>query len=147
MASIRDSLLTTLVSRINAISGITGQLRGSYQTLTQPVVGIVVPVGEDKRLANNNTYDANYRCEVMIIVRQEDAQADTDDSNPFRYLDRMITEVEKVVHTPDSWGVSPDYTDVEITGHEVDEPTDENEYVARLFITFTYRHDYQDPES
>jgi hypothetical protein len=57
----------------------------------------------------------------------------------------MVTEVEKAIHTPDSWGIDPDYTDVSITGHEVDDPTDDNEFVARVGITFQYRHDYQDP--
>lgn len=147
MGSQRDTLLTTLVTRIDGISGITAQLRSSRQTVSDAVVAIVYPDSEDKELANSNTYLATYRCGVLIIVREEDADAVTDASNPYRYLDRMVTEVEKVIHTPDAWGVDPDYTDVQITGHEVDDPTDDNEFMARLLVEFKYRHDYQDPSA
>ncbi len=147
MASQRDVLLTTLVTRINAISGISASLRSSHQEVDSAVVAIVYPDSEDKRLANNNTYDATLRVGVMLIVRQEDADADLDDSNPYRYLDRMLVKVEKVIHNPDSWGINPDYTDVEMTGFEVEDPTDDNEFVTRLWIKIDYRHDYQDPEA
>ena len=145
MGSQRDTLLTTLVTRVNGIDGVTGQLRNSRQAVTDAVVAIVYPESEDKQLANSNTYDATFRCVVLVIVREEDADAVTDDSNPYRYLDRMVMEVERAVHTPDTWGVDPDYTDVLVTGHEVEDPTDDNEFVARVFIEFRYRHDYQDP--
>jgi len=145
VGSQRDTLLTTLVTRVNGIDGVTGQLRNSKQTVTDAVVAIVYPESEDKQLANSNTYDATFRCVVLVIVREEDADAVTDDSNPYRYLDRMVMEVERAVHTPDTWGVDPDYTDVLVTGHEVEDPTDDNEFVARVFIEFRYRHDYQDP--
>lgn len=133
------------MSRLDAISGISAVLRSDRTNVTQPVVCIVYPDSEDKRLANSNTYDATYRVEVMVIVRQEDADAVTDAGNPYRYLDRMVTQVEAAVHTPDSWGIDPDYTDVMVTGHEVQDPSEDNEHAARVFIEFRYRHDYQDP--
>lgn len=147
MASQRDVLLTTLVTRLDGLSGISATLRNSSQTVTAAVLAIVYPDNEDKRLANSNTYDATYSVEVMVIVREEDADAVTDGGNPYRYLDRMVTKVEQAIHTPDSWGIDPDYTDVQITGHQVEDPTDDNEFVARVFVEFRYRHDYQDPEA
>ena len=84
---------------------------------------------------------------MLLIVRQEDADSDLDASNPYRYLDRQLVKVEKVIHNPDSWGIDPDYTDVEMTGFEVEDPSDDNEFMCRLFITFQYRHDYQNPEA
>ena len=147
MASIRDTLLTTLVTRINAISGITCVLRSRSNTVSDAVMAIVYPDSEDTHLANAYAYNASLRCEVLLIVRAEDADPSLDASNEYRYLDRMLVAVQKVIHTPDSWGVSPAFTDVEMTGHVVEDPSEENEMMARLSITFTYRHNYQDPES
>jgi hypothetical protein len=146
VASIRDTLLTTLVTRIDAIDGVSCVLRSSRNEATSAVAVIVYPDGEDKELATNDQYQATYRVEALIIVREEDASEALDDSNPYRYIDRMITAIEKVVHTPDSWGIDPDYTDVVVGGHAVEDPSEDNELMARIFITFTYRHNYQDPE-
>lgn len=145
MGSIRDTLMNTLVTRINAISGISCALRSRSNTVDSAVTAIVYPDSEDTRLANAYAYDASLRVEVLLIVRAEDASADVDASNEYRYLDRMLVEVQKVVHTPDSWGASPTFTDVEMTGHVVEDPSEDNELMARLSIQFTYRHNYQDP--
>lgn len=147
MPSQRDTLLTTLVTRLDSIAGISAVLRSDRTNVNAAVVAIVYPDSEDKRLANSNTYDATYRVEVMVVVRQEDADGVTDGGNPYRYLDRMVTLIESAVHTPDSWGIDPDYTDVMVTGHEVQDPSEDNEHAARVFIEFRYRHDYQDPSA
>jgi len=147
MGSIRDGLLTTLVSRIDNISGVTCSLRSRANTISDAVTCIVYPDSEDTRLANAYAYDATLRCEVLIIVRAENATELTDGGNEYRYLDRMLVEVQKVVHTPDSWGSAPSFTDVEMTGHVMEDPSEENELSARLSVTFTYRHNYQDPTS
>lgn len=145
MASIRDSILTTLVTRLSSIPGWTSALRSGENPITGPVCAIVYPVGETKRLANSQAYDCSYRVEVAIVCRSEDASPSLDGGNPFRYLDRMLTEAEKRIHAPDSWGMDPAFTDVQIDGHEVLDPTEDNELLVRLLLTFRYRHDYQDP--
>tara|TARA_R110000796_G_scaffold229663_2_gene347055 strand:+ start:814 stop:1257 length:444 start_codon:yes stop_codon:yes gene_type:complete len=145
MASIRDNLVTTLVARIDAVDGFTGYLRDQRNQATTPVVCIVAPDSEDKQLATNGEYNCTYRCEVVIVAREEDADDEIDGGNSFRYLDRLITQVEMLIHNPDSWGVSPDYTDVQITGSEVADPDESNELYARVFVQWSYRHDYQDP--
>ena len=65
----------------------------------------------------------------------------------FTYLDRMVVEVEKAVHTPDEWSVVPSFERLTVTGHEVSDPDEGNELGALIFIEFKYRHDYQDPEA
>lgn len=145
MPSIRDGLLTALVARVDGITGISAELRGARNTMPSKVHAVVFPLGEDKDLANSHSYLANYQVGIALTVRREDADATLDGGNPYRYLDRQVTAVEQVIHAPDSWGVSPDFTDVVVTGHEVEEPTETNEYQAVISLRFTYQHDYQDP--
>lgn len=148
MASIRDNILTALVTRLDAITGWTTQLRGSVNIAgDNGVVAIVAFVSEDKRLAASTVYTATMQVEVLITGRAEDADATADDGNPYRYLDRLVVLAEKAIHTPDSWGVTPDFTDVVVTGHEVLDPSESNEVAAVLRLQFTYRHDYQNPEA
>jgi hypothetical protein len=151
MTSIRYQLLNELVARVDAITDVGCVLRNITNQVDQAVMCIAYPEGEEMQLANTNSYNASFRVEVMVIVRVEDADDTLDgdgtagSANPYRYIDRMLTEVQKVVHTPDQWGTVPDFTDVAMTGHVVEDPTEANELEARLFIEFSYRHDYQNP--
>jgi hypothetical protein len=147
VTSIRLGIALALQARLAAITGWSAALRGGETTVSGPVVAIVVPTGEEKNLANSNSYDARYRLEVVVVARAENADPVTDGGNGYRYLDRLIVEVERVVHDPDSWGLTPAFTDVQVDGHEVADPTEDNELMARVFLTFRYRHDYQDPEA
>lgn len=136
-----------LQQRLAAISGWVAVLRGSETSIQAPIVAIVVPIGEEKNLANSQSYDARWRLEVVLVARAENADPSLDGGNAYRYLDRLVVEVERVVHDPDSWGFSPTFTDVQVDGHEVLDPDENNEVVGRVFMTFRYRHDYQDPEA
>lgn len=144
MTTIRMTIMQALVARIDAITGWSAALRGTSNDIDAAVFGIVYPVSEDKQLANSAEYDATLRVEVAIIVRTEDV-TDQQEFNPYIMLDERVAQVEQVVHAPDSWGISPAFTDVVVTGHTVEDPTEENELMARVFITFRYRHDYQNP--
>jgi hypothetical protein len=147
MASIRDNILGALVTRLATISGWDVQLRGAVNTADAAVKAVVLFVAEDKRLANNEHYVCTMQVAVFLTARAEDAHPTTDAGNPYRYLDRLVVLAEKKIHDPDSWGLNPDFTDVVVNGHDVSDPTEENEVTALMRLTFTYRHDYQDPEA
>lgn len=145
--TIRDTLLTTFVARLDAITDVSAALRTTVNNVPNPVHCIVYPEGEDKSLRSHQQYQCTFRVEVLVVVREEDADATLDGGNAYRYLDRMVGEVEKVLHAPDSWGLDPDYTDMWTTGHVVEDPSDQNELMARVFVQFQYVHDYQDPSA
>ena len=146
MASIRDNILNSLVTRLMTIPGWMAQLRGAQNVGGDvPVLAIVAMINEDKRLAGSDTYLATMQAEVLVQGRTEDADEMLDKGNPYRYLDRLVVEVEKKVHAPDSWGLIPDFTDVVCTGHVVTDPDESNIVAAVVQLTFTYRHHYQDP--
>jgi hypothetical protein len=146
MASIRDTILNALVTRLASIAGWTAQLRGAVNVGGDvPVLAIVAMVNESKVLASSEVYSATLQVEVLVQGRAEDADATLDAGNPYRYLDRLVVQVEKKVHAPDSWGIDPDFTDVVCTGHVVADPDESNVVAAVVQLTFTYRHHYQDP--
>lgn len=150
MTSIRDNLCNALVARIAAIDTTWDAQLRSTANQTQDgkqVLAIVAMVNEAKQLAGSDAYSATLNVEVLIVGNAEDADATLDAGNPFRYLDRLVADVERVVHAPDAWGVDPDYTDVQVTGHTVLDPSEDNTVAAVLAITFTYRHHYQDPDT
>lgn len=146
MASIRDNFLMALVARLSSL-GWNAQLRADVNVSSDsPVVAVVVPIGEDKTIANNEHYNADLSVAVWIIARVEDASPTIDAGNPFRYLDRLVVLAEKKLHDPDDWGLSPDYERLIVNGHEVADPSEENQVEALLRLTFRYRHHFQDPE-
>lgn len=147
MASIRDNILGALVTRLNGIAGWNAQLRGSTNAADSAVHAVVFFVSEEKRLANNESYSATMQVAVFITARAEDASPTVDGGNAYRYLDRLVVLAEKRIHAPDAWGVTPDFTDVVVNGHDVGDPTEQNEVTALLRLTFTYRHDLDDPEA
>jgi hypothetical protein len=145
--TIRATLLKELVSRIDALDDWTAALRGKSNTVASGAHAIVYQDAEDKRFANSNAYQATLRVIVLVTVRVEDADAIIDEGNGYLYLDRRVGEIEAVVHSPDSWGASPLFNDVMVTGHDVMDPERETELMARVFVDFKYRHDYQDPSA
>lgn len=149
MASIRDNILGALVARLDAITGWNGQLRSATNVMepasTEKVLAIVAFLNEDKELSNSQQYAATMQVLVYIVANIEDADPTLDGSNPYRYLDRLVALAESTVHAPDSWGIEPGFTDVQIRGHDVSDPTEANQVTAELRLVFTYRHDYQDP--
>ena len=145
MASKRDVFLRACVDRIAGIEGFAATLRGTEAQFSgNAVTAVVFQDGEDKTIATIDQYDATLRVQVLVFVRTEDADAVEDGGNPYRYLDRMVSLVEAVMHTPDSWGISPGVERVEVTGHEVSDPSEDNELHALVYLTFRYRHHYQD---
>lgn len=148
MASIRMTILQALVTRLATISGFTVRLRDvELPTGNAPVVAVVWPVSEDKVLANSEAYDCTLQVGVWVTCRTGDADATLDGSNPFRYLDRLLTQVEAKIHAPDSWGINPSFTDVVVNGHDVDEVEgDQFSVDGFVRLTFTYRHHASSPE-
>lgn len=148
MGSIRDNILVALVARLAGINADWSvQLRASLNNAEATVQVVVQFISEAKSIANNQTYLATMNVGVLIVARAEDADEHLDDANPYRYLDRLVTAVEKQIHAPDSWGLDPDFTDVAIIGHDVQDPSDDNEVAALLRLSFKYRHDFQNPEA
>ena len=151
MASILDQILLTLVARLAAIPQWDVQLRTGANAADAAVRATVFHISEDKDFANNEFYNCTLRVGVSIIVRMEDADPVLDvgtdgEPNPYRYFDRMRVLAEKKIHEPDSWGFDPDFTDVKINGHEVDNPSEKNELEGLMRLTFTYRHSITSPE-
>jgi hypothetical protein len=148
MATIRRNILEALVTRLAAISGWQVSLRTVDNiTPSSGVVAVVYPVSEDKQLANSAAYLATLQVGVLITARVDELNAVVDAGNPFLYLDRMVSLAEARIHAPDSWGLAPDFTDVVVNGHEVDEVDgDPTSVHAFLRLTFTYRHSITSPE-
>lgn len=145
--SIRVQLQKDLVARLNALPGWVVVHRSRENTLadTKPVHGILYVIGEEKSLATTGQYQGQLRLELMIVARVEDTNDSDDEGNPYFYLDRLVTLAEATIHNPDTWGAAPLFNDVRVEGHEALDPNEDNEIAARLFVTFTYRHNYQDP--
>lgn len=148
MTSIRQSILLDLVDRIGALPGFECTLRGysNRSTSSELVTAVVAFVSESKQIETSEHYNATMQVGVVLQVNVEDADATEDESNPFRYLDRMVVEVEKLMHSPDQWGPSPSFSFVEINGHEVSDPDEDSTLAAMLRLTFQYRHRFDDPE-
>ena len=144
--SIRMAIQLALVARLAALGWLV-QLRDVENAGDAPVKAIVFQGSEDKRIENNDQYQATLQVAVEITVRAQDAHPTTDAGNAYRYLDRMVTLAETTIHSPDAWGLHPDFTDVTINGHDVSDPTERNEVQALLRLQFKYRHDYQNPEA
>lgn len=145
MTTIRRSLLTSLVSRLDALVDISAALRGQENTVDAACKAIVWPESEDKSLSTSTTYLSTFRVEIAVIVREEDADPATDLGNAYLLLDRRVGQIEAAIHTPDSWGPAPQFTDVFVAGHQVMDPSESNEFMAKVSVVFRYRHDYQDP--
>lgn len=148
MTSIRFQLLQEFAARIDAINGIDGAVRGTTQERDgSAVTALVAPSGEQKAPLTSEDYDCTYNAEVLVTVNIEDADVVIDEGNPYAYLDRVLVLIERVVHDPVEWDTPARLLRIDITGHEVDDPSDDNELSALLYVTFTYRHHFQDPES
>jgi hypothetical protein len=148
MATIRRAILEQLVTRLSAIAGWNVQLRLAENAGRHAVEAIVFLLGEDKVHANDQLYACTMTVGVEISARVADAHPTTDDGNPYHYLDRLVAEVEKQIHTPDDWPIDG-FTDVHIDGHDVADPPAENEFMtveALVRLTFTYRHSIHSPE-
>jgi hypothetical protein len=144
--SIRAGIQQALVERLADATGWDVQLRGSENTGTSSTTAVVYQVGENKSIANNEQYTAILELGVLISIRLED-QATGDAGNPYLQLDRAIAAVEQVMHSPDEWGLDPDYTDLRVLGHEVSDPTDDAEPLGWVRLQFTYRHSILTPQS
>lgn len=145
--SIRMSIALALVARLSTIPGWNAQLRSNENGGDFPVIAVVFFEGEAKRIATNDQYLSTMPVSVFITGRLEDADPIVDEGNPYRYLDRLVTLAEKKIHSPDEWGLNPGFTDVSIEGHEVRDPDENNPMHAVLRLSFTYRHNYQNPEA
>lgn len=149
MVSVRMAIMEALVTRLAAISGWTARLRNvENPEANAPIVATVYFVDEDKRIANTDSYISTMQVGVELVVRIEDVDETEDAGNGFKYLDRQVVLLEKQIHAPDAWGVDPDFTDVTINGHSVDNVDgDPTSLVAYVLLTFTFRHAAADPEA
>ncbi len=144
--SIRDQIMRALVTRIATLTGFDAQLRGLTNEAGDGVTATVFYTSEDKRPANIDSYNCTLLVGIEILASAGDADEELDDGNPFRYLDRLVSQIEQTIHAPDQWGVDPDFTDVQILGHDVRPPNDEQVMGALVRLQFTYRHTIQTPQ-
>lgn len=145
--SIRTNILLALVARLATIPGWVAMLRKHENVADAAVLAVVFMLAEDKRIETQDQYQATMTVGVWIKARTEDADSVLDEGNPYLYLDRLVVLAEKKIHDPDEWGLHPAFTDVTVNGHDVQDPDEEQAVEALLRLTFTYRHDYQDPEA
>jgi hypothetical protein len=145
-ATIRMLLQDAFVARLAAIEGVDAQLRGTVNEQgTAPVQVVVYFVSEDKKLATNMHYAATMTLGVEVQVSAS-AMSLSDSGNIFKTLDRWVSAVEQVVHLPDSWGTTPDYTDVLVLGHETLDPQQELEGIGMVRVQVSYRHSIEGPQ-
>lgn len=147
MVTIRQSILDALRTRLATIPGWDVQLRAAENTTTGKVLAIITYFGEDKNPndAPTGKYQPTLQVTVQIVCNDEDVEAG-DADNPYRYLDRLVALAEKKIHAPDSWGLDPGFTKVEIVGHNVFDPGSEFSRAAVLRLVFQYRQSLEDPE-
>lgn len=141
--SIRVRIQQALVERLATATGWDVQLRGRENASPALPHAIVYQIAESKDVANNLEYSAVLEIGVLVVIRPEEEPTET---NPYLQLDRAISAVEQVIHSPDSWGLDPDFTDVQILGHEVSEPTEDTEPMGWVRLQFKYRHNIETPQ-
>lgn len=156
MPTIRKQITTSLVDRLNTISGWSVQKRGEVNSGRSPVTAIVFVLGTDQEFANSDFYDVTMTVGVEIVGRVQDADDTLDgdgtpgSANCYDYLDRLVAEAEKVIHAPDSWPDNPGFTRVQVNGHDIADPPEGDEQVkveALLRLTFVFRQAISDPEA
>ena len=142
MASLRDQIAEQLRTRLASISGWTAVRIGKPLVRNQlGVVAGVTILGETKEPHSQLLYACVLRLGIEIVVKQEDADATLDDGNPLRLLDRMVAQAEAVVHaTP--W---PNEEIATLTGHVVQQPENQNLFIAQVTLEVPYRHNWDDP--
>lgn len=155
MASIRWTIMEALRDRLATLGGWTASMRRDVEARGNSLVRATIwHVGEENTFANATDYDVQLEVLVEIEARAADADDTLDgdgsagSANPYSYLDRMVVEAEKLIHTPDTWGLQPAFTDVRVTGHDVAGPEDGEELhtvAALLRLTFRYRRSIEDP--
>lgn len=143
MAAIRDSIAQQLVATINALSGWSAVLRDAETSLNVPKLAVVNILGESKRPADQLFYSCALRLGVAVYAQSEDADATLDGSNPSRYLDRCIADVERAVHSV-TWSNDEIAT---IAGWDAEPPNAENVLQALVNVSVDYRHNFDDPDT
>lgn len=143
MASLRDALAQILVSRLAALPGWTALRGGRDQASNAGVLALVHQISESKQAANTHFYACSLRLGVIVRSGAELASASLDGGNPQRYLDRLVADVERAVHSS-PW---PSETIVNIEGHEVAPPSESSVVEALVTVRCDYRHAFDDPDS
>lgn len=157
MASIRWTILQALEQRLNTLGRWHATLRRDVTSwpADTDVLALVFALGESKQFAASDLYDATLTVGVEITAKVKDADDDLDgdgtpgSANPYSYLDRCVVQAEKLIHSPDTWGLAPAFTDVRVDGHDIAAPAegeDHYQVYALLRLTFNYRHRIEDPE-
>lgn len=145
MASLRDLIAQTLVARLAVLPGWVVQRGRRDMPSTLPVgktvLAIVYELSESKRPANTEFYACTLRLGVVVRSGIENASLPLDDSNSERYLDRLVTQVEQVVHS-EAWD---DQVIASIEGHETAPPSEANVVEALVTVSIEYRHNFDDP--
>lgn len=153
MATIRQQIITEVVERLQAAQtewSVQRRKVAGNPANEAAVTAVVAFVNEDKAIANSDAYLATLQLLVALTVNVEDADTDpdVDDGDAYLYLDRMVAEVEKAMHTPDEWGPNPLFADIVVLGHDVPDPEGETTVLtANVRLQFRYRHHYQDPSA
>lgn len=151
MASIRDVILSTLVGQLKTLPGWTAQLRSLRNVgASYTKRAIVFLVGEQKQLANQIMYACTLQVRLLVSAHSEDADATLDGTldepagDPFRYLDRCVSELEAALADP-AIGWPDGFTELILGGHDQQDPSDDNEVEAIVRLLITYRHNVDDP--
>lgn len=155
MATIRKTILEALRTRLATLPDWDVTRRRDVDKRGSAKVRATVwMLGEENQFAGSDAYDVTLTAAVEIEANAVDADDDEDgdgtpgSANPYDYLDRRVAEAEGLIHTPDSWGLDPAFTDVTVNGHDVADPEAGESFdtvAALLRLTFRYRRSIQDP--
>jgi len=142
VASLRDQIAEDLLARLGAIPGWTAVRRGWEQARNvSGVLAVVAILNETKQPTDQLFYACQLVLGVQIQVKPEDADPTADGGNVFRYLYRMVATAEAAVHSA-PW---PNEEQMTLTGHHIEEPENENLFLAELTLSVPYRHNWDDP--
>lgn len=149
--SIRDQILEALVVRLRAqLTGWTvGRDDGRNAGGTPQAIVFGLGSQNDRTLrgdgAGELVYAVRYRAGVFLRVGVEDADAVTDGGNVFRYLDRVVRQVEAaIVHAP-TWAAIDAQVRFDLLGHDVAELEEEDPTELSAVVGIEFQFDESFP--
>lgn len=154
MASRRRNLLKALLDRLRTISGFDVQIAGVAHASPDAKVLVELYIqNEDKEFETTQAKQCRFRVYAQLGVHEslvnDDALPEGDEGNIDLCIERQVTALEQVIHTPDNWGDHPTHTYLNVEGWDYLEPVgdavDEKRAYAVVRFLFEYEHAYTDP--